>query len=248
MGLTGILHGSGHLIVGNHWFQGDEVPDGPVMPGMVFTYEPCVSVITGNYIDNCFIEWTNEHDHSPDFGGEYSFGGLTVTGNIFLAIDVAAWTNWIVIKPYGTGHYLTGMHVNENTFYAASGAIDRVEGVDDTFAGLDYWSFRNITFERNTFHGVTQKTLSPVTLKFQQNTNASTWTLDPSGYMPFGGNARTVTGVVAEGAIQNSANDDLFAMPYTVPNAGGQFKYVQLKWPETCHGTVQATVRVDKPI
>jgi len=248
MGLTGILHGSGHLIVGNHWFQGDEVPDGPVMPGMVFTYEPCVSVITGNYIDNCFIEWTNEHDHSPDFGGEYSFGGLTVTGNIFLAIDVAAWSNWIVIKPYGTGHYLTGMHVNENTFYAASGAIDRVEGVDDTFAGLDYWSFRNITFERNTFHGVTQKTLSPVTLKFQQNTNASTWTLDPSGYMPFGGNARTVTGVVAEGAIQNSANDDLFAMPYTVPNAGGQFKYVQLKWPETCRGTVQATVRVDKPI
>ncbi|MDD9976961.1 MAG: glycosyl hydrolase family 28-related protein [Boseongicola sp.] len=66
-GTTMVLHGNGHLIVGNHWFQGDNVVDGPRVAGLVFTYPNVKSVITGNYIDNSFIEWTNEHDAAPDF-------------------------------------------------------------------------------------------------------------------------------------------------------------------------------------
>ena len=248
MGLTGILHGSGHLIVGNHWFQGDNVVDGPRMPGMVFTYENVNSVITGNYIDNCWIEWTNEHDAAPDFASEYSFGGMTITGNIFTAIDVASYFTWIVVKPFGSGHFITGLHVNENTFKAISGAVDRVESVDASIAGIDPWRMRNVTFERNTYTGVAQKTLCPVTLEFDQNTDATTWTLDPSAYLPFGGNARTVTAVVAEGAIKNPSNAVVSAMPYVKVNAGTLNQYVQLIWPEACRGTVQVTVRVDKPI
>lgn len=248
MGLTGILHGGGHLIVGNHWFQGDEVTDGPRVAGLVFTYENISSVVTGNYIDNCWIEWTNEHDANPDFNVEYSFGGLTITGNIFYASDVASYFSWIVVKPYGTGHFISGLHVNENTFKAASGSIDRVETVDNSFAELDYWRMRNVTFERNTFSAVTQSTLCPVTLEFDQNTDASTWTLDPSAYLPFGGNARTVTSLIAEGEIQNASNARVTAMPYVNVNAGVDYKYVQLVWPEPCRGTVQVTTRVDKPI
>ncbi|MCP5037899.1 MAG: right-handed parallel beta-helix repeat-containing protein [Rhodobacteraceae bacterium] len=248
LGLTAVMHGSSHLLVGNHWFQGDTVPDGPRVPGMVFTLENTSTVVTGNYIDNSILEWTNEHDAYPDFSSEYSFGGLTITGNVFRANDVATYFNWIVVKPYGAGHFISGLHVNGNTFKAINGAIDRVEGVDDSIAGLDYFRMRNLTFERNTFTNITQKTLCPVTLEFDQNTDAATWTLDPSSYLPFAGNARTVTSVVTEGEILNGADARVTAMPYVNVNAGVDYKYVQLVWPEACRGTVQVTTRVDKPI
>ncbi|HFQ15057.1 MAG TPA: right-handed parallel beta-helix repeat-containing protein, partial [Rhodobacteraceae bacterium] len=108
MGTTGVMYGTGHLILGNHWFQGDDVTNGPMVAGLIFTYENVKSVITGNYIDNCWIEWTNEHDAYPDYGSEYSFGGLTITGNIFTASNVASYFSWIVIKPYGSGHFISG--------------------------------------------------------------------------------------------------------------------------------------------
>ncbi len=248
MGTTGVLHGSNHLIVGNHWFQGDEVVDGPRVAGMVFTYEPCESVITGNYIDNCYIEWTNEHDASPDFGSEYSFGGLTITGNIFIASDVASWMNWIVIKPYGVGHYIAGLHVNQNVFRSSKGTVLRVDGVDDSIAGLDNFRCRNLTFERNTFHGVTQTVSSPAVLEFTQGSNQTTWTLDVSTYLPFSGAARTVSAITAEGQILNAANAVVQAMPYAKIAQGSENNLVQLIWPEPCRGTVQVTVRVDSPL
>ncbi|MCI2397861.1 glycosyl hydrolase family 28-related protein [Aliiroseovarius subalbicans] len=248
MGLTGVMHGESHLIVGNHWFQGDEVTDGPRVAGMVFTYENVSTVMIGNYIDNCFIEWTNEHDENPDYASEFSFGGLTITGNVFRAMDVASWSNFLVIKPYGAGHSISDLHVNNNTFKSIQGNIDRIEAVDDSIAPLDYWRTRNVTFEGNTFAGVTQRTVSPVTLEFEQNTDATTWTMDPSAYLPFGGNARTVTSVVAKGDILNGVGDKVHQQPSTVPNAGTQFKYVQLKWPEAVRGKVLVTLRVDNPI
>jgi hypothetical protein len=247
MGLTGILAGSNHLIVGNHWFQGDEVAAGPRTPGMVFSYEPCETVITGNYIDNCYIEWTNEHDAKPDFGSEYSFGGLTITGNIFLASDCASHSRFIVIKPFGTGHFVAGMHVNQNVFRVSKTTMNRVEGVDTTHATLDNWRCRNLTFERNTYHGVQQPTISPVALEFQQNTDQTTWSLDVSGYLPFGGNARTVTSVVTEDGVRNGTGNLVFAQPYARANQGAGYGLVQLVWPEPCHGTVHVTARVDKP-
>ena len=86
-----ILGGSGSTITGNHWFHGDDTPDGVRKRGVVFTSPNVKSLITGNYIDNNFIDWTNEHDESPDFFNQFSFGGLTITGNIFTANDVAPW-------------------------------------------------------------------------------------------------------------------------------------------------------------
>jgi hypothetical protein len=123
LGTTMVLKGNGHLIVGNHWFQGDEVTDGPRVAGLVFTETNVKSVVTGNYIDNCFIEWTNEHDSTPDFGVEFSFGGLTITGNIFTCNDVADWFSWFVVKPYGSGHFIQGLSVTGNTFKSLNGSI-----------------------------------------------------------------------------------------------------------------------------
>ncbi|MBV7378207.1 glycoside hydrolase family 55 protein [Maritimibacter dapengensis] len=247
MGLCGILNGTGHTLVGNHFFQGDDETNAPRLAGIVFSYEPCMSFVTGNYIDNCAIEWTNEHDAKPDFASEYSFGGLTITGNIFYCSNAIASFRFIRIKPYGTGHFLSGFQVNENSFNGGGG-IDRVEEWDTTFAGPAKWSFRNITFEQNNFNAVGQRTISPVSLKFDQATNAATWTLDPSQYLPFGGNARQVTSVVAEGKIENSGNNAVFDMPYALVNAGTENNLVQLKWSEAVRGRVVATVRVDNPV
>jgi hypothetical protein len=248
MGLTGILSGGNNIIAGNHMFQGDSGTNTARTPGLVFAYEVVGSIVSGNYIDNCYIEWTNEHDPAPDLGAEYSFGGLTITGNIFLAGNTNVGFNFIVLKPYGAGHFLSGLHVNENVFRVVKSNINRVEGVDTSFADLDPWRCRNLTFERNTFHGVNDPTSSPSMLKFEQNSNAKTWTLNVSSYLPFGGNARKVTAVVAEGLIRNASNNQVEGMPYVEVNQGANNDRIQLVWPEPCRGTVMVTTRVDNPI
>jgi len=244
---TGVMFGNGHLIIGNHWFQGDDQLAAPRLGGMVFTYPNMKTVITGNYIDNCSIEWTNEHDANPDFGVEFSFGGLTVTGNIFTASDVASWFNYIVIKPYGTGHFIQGLSVIGNTFKTINGSIDRIETVDNSIADLDFGRSRNVVFEGNTFNAVNQATINPVTLEFVQSSDATIWTLDSSGYLPFGGWSRNVTSVVTEDAITNAVGADVFGMPYVTPNVGTGNDLVQLTWPEDCKGKVIVTSRMDNP-
>ncbi|NNJ68366.1 MAG: right-handed parallel beta-helix repeat-containing protein [Boseongicola sp.] len=247
-GTTMVLHGNGHLIVGNHWFQGDNVTDGPRVAGLVLTYPNVKSVITGNYIDNSFIEWTNEHDAAPEFSSEFSFGGLTITGNIFTVNDAASYFSWIVIKPFGAGHFVQGLSVTGNTFKSLNGTTDRIETLDDSIASLDFGLTRNVVFAANTFNSVGQNTINPVTLQFDQLSTASTWTLDVSGYLPFGGRAREVTSVVAEGAIENNGASAVYAMPYVTTEVGVGGGDVALTWPEPVKGRVHVTARVDRPI
>jgi len=244
---TGVVYGTGHLIVGNHWFQGDDETASARLGGMVFTYPNVNSVLTGNYIDNCSIEWTNEHDATPNFGSEYSFGGMTVTGNIFVCSDAASWFNWIVIKPYGTGHFIQGLSVEGNSFRANSGNISRIETADTSFAPLDYGRSRNVVFAGNTFNGVDQATINPVTLEFVQNTAGVNWTLDSSGYLPFGGWSRVVQSVVTENAITNAGGASVTGMPYVTVNYGAQQNLIRLTWPEAAKGRVTVTSRMDNP-
>lgn len=248
MGTTAVLSGSGHLILGNHWFQGDNQPASTRVAGIVFATTNVKSVVTGNYIDNSFIEWANEHDAEPGFNNEFSFGGLTITGNIFTVNDVQPWFRWLVVKPLGTGHYIQGLSVTGNVFRSINGPVDRVEGLDASVAGLDFGRMRNIEFSANTFNAVTQATMNPATLEFTNNTNASIWTLDVSGFLPFGGWSRTVESVVAEGAIRNAANAVVFAMPWVTVNHGAQSNQIRLNWPEPVRGTVVVASRVDKPV
>jgi hypothetical protein len=246
-GHTGILHGSGHLIVGNHWFQGDDLQGSPRMGGMIFTQENVKSVITGNYIDNCSIEWTNEHDEAPDFDVEFSFGGLSVTGNIFTMSNAADWSRWLVIRPFGTGHFVHGLSVTGNTFKALNGNIERIEEVNSSIADLDYGRMRNVEFSGNSFNGVDQITINPVTLEFAQTASASTWVLDPSGYLPFDGWARNVTSVVPEGPITTQSGAKIYDNPYVTVNSGLDADQVKLNWSASCVGKVVVTTRMDNP-
>ena len=247
-GHTAIINGTGHLISGNHWFQGDDESDSTRTAGVVLTNINCATTIVGNYIDNSYVELTNEHDSQPDFGDEFSFGGLTMTGNTFISIDTDEAFAWIVVTPYGDGHFIQGLNVTGNTFRSFSTVIDRVEKVDTTYAELDYSRMRNIVFRGNTYNGVAQTTFNPVTLDFTQSSESQNWLLDPSGYLPFGGWSRTVESVVYEGAITTSSDEAIYTMPYITNNYSTDLNQILVTFSEAVKGTVVLTVRMDNPV
>ncbi|MFD1911436.1 glycosyl hydrolase family 28-related protein [Halodurantibacterium flavum] len=243
----GVCAGTGHMFVGNHFFNGDDEQNGTRVGGLILTTANVKSTVTGNYIDNCSIEMTNEHEANPAFFNQFSFGGLTVTGNIFIASNVAPWFRWLVIKPYGPGHFVHGYYCCGNTFRTFSATVDRVDGVDTTFAPLDYSRFRNITFDGNTFNGITQMTASPVVIRHDQNTAATTWAVDAGDFLPFGGWARLVQAVMPEGPLTNAGGVVRSVASHASVEQGSSRRQVHLHWPEAVRGRAQVTVRVDNP-
>lgn len=244
-----VVGGMMHMFIGNHFFQGDDDGDGVRLAGLILTEPNCLTTITGNYVDNCFIEWNNEHDAEPDFGVELSFGGLTITGNIFTSIGAVSWHRFLRIAPYGAGHFLNGLAVTANAFKPVVGpAIDRVEEVDTSRAVLDYSRFRNIVFDGNAFHNVTARTLNPATIRHDQATAAATWVIDCSEWLPFGGRARAVVSVQPETMLANASGAPFFGTPLAEVERGPAGRQVHLVWPEPVSGRVRLVVRVDNPL
>lgn len=244
----GVMAGSGHIILGNHFFQGDTTAQGIRQAGLVLSAGNVKSTITGNYIDNCFIEMTNEHDQDPIQTSGFSFGGLTVTGNIFFAISVAPWFSYIVFKPYGSGHFIQGLTVTGNVFRQSGLVIDRVDRVDTTYATLRFDRFRNVIFRDNTYNSVTSPAESPTVIVHDQVTPATTWTITTGGKMPFGGRVRTVTSVVMEGPARDGANAIRYDMPHALTNQGPDSNEARLVWPVATRGLAIVTARVDRPL
>ena len=242
----GILGGSGSVITGNHWFHGDKETNGVRKGGIVFTTTNLKTLITGNYVDNNFIEWTNEYEADPSFANQYSFGGLTITGNIFTANDVASWFSFLVIKPYGPGHFLHGLTMTGNVFRSINGPIDRVESVDNTFATLNHRKARNILVHGNTFNAINDPVYNPCTLEHTQASDTQTWVVDFAPQLPFNGRARTVEAVVPVGAIQ-SGSANIYELPHSQSEQGGSGSQVKLTWSRACRGSVNLTARMDNP-
>lgn len=243
-----VMAGTGHMFIGNHFFQGDDTTDGTRRAGVVLTSTNVKTLFTGNYIDNSFIEWSNEHDAVPAFVDGFSFGGLTVTGNIFTVNDVAPHFRWIVVTPRGPGHFLHGLSVTDNVFRTLNGTIDRVEKVDDSFATLDTGRFRVVEFGQNAFHGVGQITVSPVILQHDQTSASETWALEAGPFLPFGGRARNVTSMVLEGAVTSSSGSVQSVMPYALTERGTAKTQAHLRWPSAVRGRAVVTVRCDNPV
>jgi hypothetical protein len=243
-----VAGGSTHIFVGNHFFGGDDSTLGVRRAGIVFTNPTPHAILTGNYIDNSFIEMSNEHDANPGFDNEFSFGGLTITGNVFIAISVSSAFRWMVLAPKGAGHFLTNFSVTGNTFRTFSGVIDRVDMADTTVATLDYSRFRNVQFAMNTYHGVTQATQSPVPVEHIQNTEAATWVVDAGAYLPFGARARAVEAVAPKGQITTAANVVNYDIPNALPEQGGTLQQVHMRWPVAVKGRALVTVRCDNPV
>ncbi len=243
-----VLGGAGNLVVGNHWFQGDTETSGVRLGGVVLASTNVRSTITGNYIDNSFLEWTNEYEASPGFSNQFSFGGLTLTGNSFMASDVAPWFRWIVIKPFGADHFIQGLNVSGNVFRVTNATIDRVEAVDTTFATLDMGRMRNVLFQGNSFNGVTQNTENPALWQHDQATAATVWNVLPGPVLPFGAWARNVEGLVAEGVISGPANERRSDMPYVDVEQGAAKNELRVNWLAASKGRVQVKVRMDNPL
>lgn len=242
-----VMGGEGALITGNHWFHGDDVSDGIRLGGLVITTTNPRSMIDGNYIDNNFIEWTNEHEVNPAFANQFSFGGLTITSNTFMNIDVADWFNWIVIKPYGPGHFIHGLSVVGNVFRSTSGRIERIERVDSSIADLDRSRMRNVVFSDNVFHNIDIETRNPLSVDHDQTSAASTWTLGTNGRLPFGGYARTVEAIVPESRLRNGSGAFVYTMPGVTKSEGTNNDQIKLHWPESTRGAVRVSVRMDNP-
>ncbi|MFZ1347155.1 MAG: right-handed parallel beta-helix repeat-containing protein, partial [Tabrizicola sp.] len=242
-----VMNGTGHLIHANHFFQGDNTSAGVRRAGLVFTQTNVSTVVTGNYVDNCFIEWGNEHDSEPQENGEFSFGGLNIVGNVFIASDTSTAFRWIVVKPYGAGHFFSGLSITGNSFRCFGNVVDRVDMVDTSFATLDFSKARNVRVEGNSFNNVGQWIINPVQVMHTQNTAAETWNVSAGGFVPFGGRIRMVEAVAPEGMISTAANAARYVFPYSVPGTGAGGNEAQVRWGEAVKGKALVTMRMDVP-
>ncbi|WP_227287602.1 MULTISPECIES: glycosyl hydrolase family 28-related protein [Paracoccaceae] len=241
-----VLTGSGNMVIGNHYFQGDAETDGLRSAGIVLTNTNVKSTITGNYIDNNFLEWVNEHDPRPELQNELSFGGLTINGNIFTSNGAAPWIKFIIIKPMGPGHYINGLSICDNVFKQLNGqALDRVDGVDESVAPLDTSRTRSFLMTGNTFHGIIKDAQNPVTVKMTENTAQQVWEMDLRNWLPFGTEARVVTSVVPEGSIRTASNVAVYTTPFATTRHGVDRGSIRLNWSQAVRGSVQLTARCD---
>ncbi|MDM7933081.1 glycosyl hydrolase family 28-related protein [Tabrizicola sp.] len=242
-----VVNGTGHLIHANHFFQGDDQPAGVRRAGLIFTQTNVSTVVTGNYVDNCFIEWGNEHDSSPEFNNEFSFGGLNIVGNVFIASSTTSAFRWVVVKPYGPDHFLNGFSMTGNSFRVFNATIDRVEMVDTSISTLDFSRSRNVRVDGNSFNQVSQAIMNPVIVTHTQNTAADTWNISAGGFIPFGGRIRLLESVAPEGPVTTASNATRYAFPHALVGTGAQSNEAQLKWGEALKGKAVVTMRMDLP-
>ena len=241
-----VLRSAQNIVANNHFFQGDTATNGIRTAGIVLADNAVNTTIVGNYIDNCFIEWTNESDPTPDFSSGFSFAGLSITNNVCLTTGVAPWFTFIVVKPYGSGNFLNGLSVTGNMFRALNGQIDRVERVDTTFHDLDFTRSKAVEFRANTFHNVAAQVENPVLVEHDQNSTDSTWEIDCGDILPFEGRARTVESFVLNERLRNSSNAGVYDSPFITTEEGADGREVHVKWGPALSGNISVMVRMDR--
>ncbi|RED11974.1 glycosyl hydrolase family 28-related protein [Pontivivens insulae] len=238
-----VLSGGGHLIVGNHFWQGDDVAgNAPRTAGIVFCNASVKSTLTGNYIDNAFVELTNEHTANRTSNRPY--GNLTITGNIFTASGVGNDFAYLVVRPTATARRLDGYIVTDNAFKTIGGGqMFRVEKVDTTWGSLDSSQFRNVVFQNNAFEEVTIRTQSPVVVSFNEFFNKTSWDVQTGGRLPFGGRAMAASAP----APLSDVNGYDGRLPTVSLQHGVDGSQVGLNWYTSVRGTVQMTIWGDIP-
>lgn len=242
----GVISGSGNIISGNHFFQGDGIVEGVRSPGLVIADANAKCTFTGNYVDNCYIEWTNEKDPNPDFTGGLSFHGLTVQGNIFFATNTAPWMRFISIKPHGDDHFINGMSITGNLFKKTNGAqLEAVDGVDDSIAPLDLNRTADLEFKGNVFQGIVKRTENPISVRAVEGSAVQNWNVDLSDFLPFGAPVKYALSVLPDGPLRSSSNVVIYSAPYAqgYHSVGGQT--LRVTWSQAVKGAAYVTARCD---
>jgi hypothetical protein len=242
----GVIAGTGNILSGNHFFQGDGVTDGPRTAGLVLAGNNIKTTFEGNYVDNCYIEWGNERDPAPAFSSGLSFHGLSLDGNIFFSTGSAPWMNFLLVKPYGAGHFINGLTVTDNLFKKTTGPqLLAVEGIDTSFATLDLSRTADMFFTGNTYHGIVKRTENPVTVRHVEGTASAVWNVDLSAVSPFGSQVRGAVSFLAEGPLRSASNVIVYLTPYAEPGQGPGGRTLRLRWQQDVRGTAQITARFD---
>ncbi|WP_135501766.1 glycosyl hydrolase family 28-related protein [Roseovarius aestuariivivens] len=240
-----IIGGSSTIFSGNHMFQGDSADPGPRLAGIVLTRTNNRATITGNYIDNCTIEWSNEYDHQPGFSSEFSFSSLSITGNIFLCSSAVPSFNFLSVKPHGPGHFISGLAVTGNTIRVIDGVLDRFEGIDTTFATMNFERFKNIKFSDNIFHNVRDEVENPLVLEHTEASVQRAWTVAPKPKLAFGAWLQHVESLIPSGPIRDANDEPHYGIPYYDSKQGPNNDEVVFRWEKPVRGSVVLRVRID---
>jgi hypothetical protein len=243
-----VMSGQNHLIVGNHFFQGDAIANGIRSAGLVLAEPYASCIFTNNYVDNAFREWTNERDPSPGYSSGFSFSSLDVTSNIFLSGDVSTSFSFFVITPYGAGHFINGLNVAGNRFRSINGSILRAERVDTSFSDLNFSRTRNVRFEGNSFHGISRPVANPHLIEMDQNTTRQTWIVPTGPGLPFEARSLSVDAVVVRGGVRNGANQLNYDHPFVRAQQGPNADQVHVIWSEQVRGKIGVTARMDNDV
>ena len=241
-----LLDGQNHLVKGNHFFQGDGVANGLRTAGLVLMDNFTSTVVTGNYVDNCFIEWTNERDPTPEFTTGFSFSSLSITDNVFLSGDVAPWFSYFVVKPYAEGHFLNGVTVSGNRFRSINGKIDRAERVDASFSDLDHSRNRDVFFDGNSYHNIDEQAHNPLIIEHTKYSNEQTWTVGTNKQLPFKSYCMFVDSVALTGDMRDNSNVKRFETPVAKGRVGTNQDAFSLEFSTALRGRIRATLRMDK--
>ncbi len=240
-----VLSSAGYIITGNHWFQADIQGTSTRTAGIVLADNYAKTTITGNYVDNSFIEWSNEHNPTPD-GPGFSFSGMTIGNNFFTVKDAEPWFRWVKIRPVDAGHFINGFNLSGNVFKCLGSAIDRVEEVDTTFSVLDETKTQEFTMLNNSFTNVNFPAANPVKAVVSSINASGQWTADFANKLPFGLRAKNVSSVCSRGAILTAASAVHYNVPYTQTEQGTNQSEIKLNWSTPVKGEVVCTVHAEE--
>ncbi|MEM9009774.1 MAG: glycosyl hydrolase family 28-related protein [Pseudomonadota bacterium] len=245
----GVMAGGGHIVSGNHFFQGDDATNGQRSAGLVMASRNTKSSFTGNYVDNAWVEFSNEYDHTPDAtAGSKPFGTMSITSNVFTAGDVPDNFTYIRFAPYGSNHPIDGVVVQGNTFKTiGNSTLDRVESIDTSRGTIVHGATKNMTFSGNAYEEVRFRTESPAYVAVTRSSPTTVWTLALDDKLPFNGRALGVDGVSAIGAITNGSGQPVYEMPHVLTEQGTNGDQISLRWSTPVRGTVYLRVRSDIP-
>ena len=148
-----VMGGKNAVFTDNHFFQGQSGDDSRTA-GVVFAQSEATSIVRDNYIDNCWVEWTNEY--TPN---NTRFRQLMVDGNLFFASNVAASFNFIRMMPHLANMQIRGMSITSNIMTTSGGSISKATAVDTSRGTL---SASSLNFEAtgNTFKDVSNTSVS----------------------------------------------------------------------------------------
>ncbi|MGB1211775.1 MAG: glycosyl hydrolase family 28-related protein [Pikeienuella sp.] len=142
-----VIGGANAIFTENHFFQG-QTGDDSRTAGVVFARSDASSIVRDNYIDNCWVEWSNEYTPANP-----TFRQLMVDGNLCFSAGVAADFNYVRMMPHLANMQINGMSISSNIFNVSGTTITKATAVDTSRGTL---SPSSINFEAagNTFKNI----------------------------------------------------------------------------------------------